>query len=393
MGQQWFSIDLDELQYVFPFEDVRRILEDTDRASVRVRKLPADIVVYHVISVGLMVSVGAREALRRLLHGVRAVGTGVSVASEAAISKARQRLGSSPILRLFMEQVRPIARKSTLGAWFKGRRLVALDGSTLNVTDTPANVRAFGRPSASRGSTASAQMRWVGLGEIGTHVLFAATMAGWKTSEYALAGKLVRRLEPGMLCLADRLFYSFPLWRKASKTGADLLWRVQKTINLPRLRTFADRSYLSEIRPRTTEPRHVRAEAMIVRVIEFDVTVRGKSEHYRLITTLLDPRQATALELAKLYARRWKIETIFDELKTRLRGAGFVLRSKKPELVRQDFYGLLLAHFGIRFLMHEAAREQRIEPDQLSFTHAMRIVVRQLPEMVSFSPSAEASLP
>jgi hypothetical protein len=389
MGGQWFHLDLDELQYVFPFDDVSRILEETGRESLRVRKLPAVMVVYHIIAVGLMVSVGARESLRRLLHGVRAVGTGVSVASESAITKARQRLGALPIRRLFEEQVRPIATKSTLGAWFKGRRLVALDGSTLNAVDSAENVRAFGRPTGS----SSAQIRWVALAEIGTHVLFSTAMAGYRTSEYALAVKLVGELQKGMLCLADRLFYSFPLWRKAASSGADLLWRVQSNIRLPRLKTFSDRSYLSEIRPRSTERKAVRMQSIPVRVIEFDVTIKGKGEHYRLVTTLLDPRQASAMELAQLYASRWKIETIFDELKTHLRGASFVLRSKKPELVRQDFYGLLLAHFGVRSLMHESARQQNIEPDRLSFTHALRVVVSKLPEMVSFSPSAEASLP
>jgi hypothetical protein len=349
--------------------------------------------VYHVITVGLMVSVGAREALRRLLHGVRAGQSGITIASDAAISKARQRLGVAPIRKMFDEQVKPIAAKALESAWFKGRRLVALDGSTLNVTDGTENVRAFGRPSASRGEATCAQVRWVGLAEIATHVIFAAEMSGWRTSEYALAWKLVSRLERGMLCLADRLFYSFPLWQRAASTGADLLWRVQKTIVLPRLKTFSDRSYLSEIRPRTTERKARRLHAIPVRVVEFDAKVRNKSQHYRLITTILDPRQAPALELAKLYARRWKIETIFDEIKTHLRGGGFILRSKKPDLVRQDFYGLLLAHFGIRSLMYEAAREQKVEPDELSFTHALRVVIRHLPEAVSFSPSALEALP
>src|SRR5258708_28881139 len=139
-------------------------------------------------------------------------------------------------------------------------------------------------------------------------------MAGWKVSEYAMSLQLVSYLEPGMLCVADRLFYGFEMWSKAAAAGADLLWRVQKNIPLPRLRTFNDRSYLSEVRPRSTEKKKVRERSMPVRVVEFDVTVRGRREHYRLITTLLDPRQASAMELAQLYPKRWKIETNFHEV-------------------------------------------------------------------------------
>jgi len=198
-------------------------------------------------------------------------------------------------------------------------------------------------------------------------VLFAARMAAWKTSEVALTRLLLDRLEPGMLCLADRLFYGYSLWRQAAETGAQLLWRVQKKIPLPRLRMLGDRSYLSEVGPRSNAPKAERGPRLQVRVIEFDVTVGIKREHYRVITTLLDPKEAPALELASLYARRWGIETAFSELKTYLRGRGVLLRSQLPDLVEQDFYGLLLAHFGVRSVMEEAARKNELEPTELSF--------------------------
>lgn len=386
-------IDLDALM-TFPLDEIERILEVTGRVSQRRRKLPAYVMVYYVIALGLMTSVGAREVLRRIL-GRGEEEWSVALATDAAITKARQRLGVEPLKRLFDEYVRPIATRRMPWAWFRGRRLVALDGSTLNVIDTRANVRAFGKPPASRGQTVFAQIRWVALAEIGTHVLFATRMGGWKLSEYAMGLELVSCLKPGMLCLADRLFYGFEMWSKAIETKADLLWRVQKNISLPRLHTFGDRSYLSEVRPRSTERKKIRERSIQVRVIEFDVSVRNKREHYRLITTLLDPRQATAMELAKLYAKRWKIETIFDEIKNHRRGGGtaVALRSKRPDLVRQDFYGLLLAHFGVRSLMVEAAREADVEPGCLSFTHALSVIIRRIPEMVSFPPCIEAALP
>jgi transposase IS4-like protein/DDE family transposase len=386
-------IDLDALM-AFPLEEVERILRVTKRGSRRRRKLPAHVMVYYVIALGLLTSVGAREVLRRVLHR-EAQDFSFTLATDVAITKARQRLGWAPLKRLFEDYVRPIATRRMAWAWFKGRRLVAMDGSTLNVIDSRDNVRVFGKPPSSRGKTVFAQIRWVALAEVGTHVLFAARMAGWRVSEYAMGLQLLRYLTPGMLCLADRLFYGFEMWSKAAETGADLLWRVQKNIPLPRLRTLKDRSYLSEVRPRSTERKKVRERSIPVRVVEFDATVRGHREHYRLITTLLNPRQATAMELAQLYAKRWKIETIFDEIKDHRRGGGtaVALRSKRPDLVRQDFYGLLLAHFGVRSLMLEAAQEAGVEPGCISFTHAMNVVIRRLPEMVSFPPSLEAALP
>lgn len=385
------TIDLDALS-LFPVDEVERILEATGKGTRRVRKLPAYLMVHYVIALGLLMGVGARDVLRRLLQR-RKDRFRVSIATDAAITKARQRLTVAPLVALFNEYVRPIATRANRSAWFKGMRLVALDGSTLNVLDTPANVRAFGKPPASRGETVFAQIRWVGLAEIGTHVLFAVEMGGWRKSEYALGQKLLRHLQPGMLCLADRLFYGFPMWSQAVATGADLLWRVQKNISLPRLQRLKDGSYLSEVRPRSTERKKAREQRIVVRLIEFDVSVRGKSEHYRLITTLLDPKQGSAIDLARLYARRWKIETIFDEIKDRQRNGVLALRSKLPDLVRQDFYGLLLAHFGVRSLMLEAARKERVEPDELSFTHALSVIIRRLPEMVSFPPSIQTALP
>lgn len=383
------SVDLGQMTEAFPRAVVEKILEETDRAGVRRRKLPGYLMVYYVIALGLMVSVSAREVLRRLLDDVRdeLTDSAEMIASRAAICKARVRLGVEPIRELFERVARPIAKRSTKGAWFGRLRLVALDGSSLNVQDTPANRERYGKATAAGGKTSPLPLiRFVALCEIGTHVLFAARMAPWKVSEVALTKQLIDRLEPGMLCLADRLFYGFGLWNQAVATGADLLWRVQKTISLPRLQMLKDGSYLSELRARSTAKVAERARRVAVRVIEFNVTVGRKREHYRVITTLLDPKKAPAIELANLFARRWGIETTFAELKTYLRGRDVLLRSQRPDLVEQDFYGLLLAHFGVRCVMDEAARERDIPPTEISFVHAVCVVIRRLPEMVSFSP-------
>jgi len=383
------SVDLGQMTEAFPRAVIDKILEETDRAGVRRRKLPGYLMVYYVIALGLMVSVSAREVLRRLLDDVRDhLPDGAElIASRAAICKARQRLGVEPIRELFERVARPIAKRTTKGAWFGPLRLVALDGSSLNLQDTQANRERYGKaPAAGKTTSPLPLIRFVALCEIGTHVLFAVRMAAWRISEVALAKRLIDRLEPGMLCLADRLFYGFELWNQAVATGADLLWRVQKKIPLPRLQMLADGSYLSELRARSNAKVADRARRVPVRVIEFNVTVGQQREHYRVITTMLDPEKAPAIELANLFARRWGIETAFGELKTYLRGREVLLRSQRSDLVEQDFFGLLLAHFGVRCVMDEAARERSIPPTEVSFVHAVRVVIRRLPEMVSFSP-------
>jgi hypothetical protein len=386
-------LELGVFSEAFPAEDVRRILEATGRRGQRQRKLPAYLMVYYVIALGLLASVGAREVLRRLLGRVRdrAPFQG-PLASGAAITKARRRLGVEPLRELFKEFVQPIAKKSTYEAWFRKWLVVSLDGGTLATLDTPQNVAAFGRPPASRGKSAWPHMRFVALLENGTRVLFAVATGAYRACEQELARQLLPELKAGMICLADRGFYSHWLWAAAAQTGADLLWRVQKALHLPVIETFADGSYLSSVcadhkRHRKDGPR------IAVRVIPFVAVVGSNRTAYRLITTILDPKQAPAIELARLYASRWTIETAFAELKVTLRNRKTVLRSGVPELVEQDFYGLLLAHFGIRSVMADVAREQNVAPSQLSFIHSLSIIVERLPEMFSFSPSGEAALP
>lgn len=384
-------IDLGSMSSAYPLTDVQRILEETKRSSLRKRKLPAYLMTYYVIALGLMASVGTREVLRHLLDRFRERPRWRGVlASEAAITKARQRLGLEPLRRLYEEFVRPIATRTIKSAWYRAWRVVSLDGTTLCTLDTPENEARFGRPPSSRGRSAWPQLRLVALLENGTRVLFAAALDAYRVAEQTLAGRIIGRLEKGMLCLADRGLYSYELWRAASATGAELVWRVQKGIRLRERERLPDGSYLSEVRP-SQGPR--KKNLIAVRVICFTIKLKGRSEAYRLITTILDPAAAPALELAHLYAARWTIETAFGELKVRQRDRKLVLRSQLPDLVEQDVYGLLLAHFGIRRIMCESARQEGIEPAQLSFAHALHVIIRRLPEMVAFSPSGEEALP
>ncbi len=388
-------LDLDALTTAFPVKDVEQILDDLGKREKRRRKLPAVAVVYHVIALGLMVSTGAKEVLRRLLDQVRTrewVG-GLPLATEAAITKARKRLGVAAVRELFERVAKPFAKKITKGAWFRGLRVVILDGSTLHVQDSDANERAYGKPGVSGTEPAWPLIRFVMLIEHATHAPFAVAMAAWRTSENVLASKILGKLSPKMLCLADRLFYSYEMWSQAVSTGADLLWRVQRKINLPRLKPFSDGSYLSQVCPPVSGPKHREGPPIPVRVIEFTAKVRGRAEAYRVITTILDPRRGKALELARLYASRWSIEIALREMKSFLRGRRILLRSRIPELVEQDFYGLLLAYYGVRSVMHDVALEEEIEPKELSFVHSLNVIIRRLPEAVSFSPSGLAALP
>jgi hypothetical protein len=387
-------ISLGVIAKFFPLEQVRAVLAETGRASIRERDLPAHVVVYYVIALALYMRSSTREVLRCLLEGVQWLldpSVRVRVAGKSGISQARSRLGAEPLRRLYDGLVGPIAGKRTKGAWYRDWRLVSLDGSTLDVADTRDNEKAYGRPGASRGESAYPKLRFVALLENGTHVLWAARMGPFSTDERTLARDVVPALGKGMLCLADRLFASYDLWQRAAQTGADLLWRVRRNARLEVDQRLADGSYLSRIYASTSDRRHQR-NGIVVRVVDYRLDrVPGAEPLYRLITTILDPKLAPAKELAALYHERWEIETALDELKTHLRGAQIVLRSKTPELVEQEFWGLLMAHFAIRGLMHEAALKADEDPDRLSFLHAVRVVQRRLARYAAIPPSAEES--
>jgi hypothetical protein len=289
--------------------------------------------------------------------------------------------------------VKPIALAATQGAWYRQWRLVSLDGSTMDVADEQANAEAFGRPGASRGSSAYPQLRFVCLVENGTHVLFGTRMGAYATGENTLAKDVLGALDSTMLCLADRGFFGFEMWRQALATQAQLLWRTRKNMRFACEQRLADGSYLSRNYPTERDRRH-QTNAIVLRVIEYRLEGVAEAEPiYRLVTSVLDAQQAPAQELAALYHERWEIEAALDELKTHLRGARIVLRSKTPDLVRQEFYGLLMAHFAVRALMHEAALKADVDPDRLSFVHAVRVVRRKLPAFNAIPPCAEEGVP
>jgi hypothetical protein len=375
----------------FPLDVVHAVLQETGKASQRLRDLPAHVMVYYVIAMALYRPEGTREVLRILLEGLRAiVGLGVRVepAGKAAISRARTRLGVDAVKQLYDRVVAPVAVAQTRGAFYRDWHLMAMDGFTLETPDTVANERAFGRPaSPSGGQSAYPLIRGVGLVEVGTHVLFGAVLGSYGTGEVTLARAVVPRLRKGMLCLADRYFPGFELWRQAVETGADVVWRVRVCIDFPVEERLPDGSYLSRFHPKRQKGKP-REGGIRVRGIDYKVqNPEGKEEEVRLITSVLDWEAAPAPELAGLYHERWEFETTLDEFKTHLRGARTVLRSQTPELVQQEVYGLLLAHFALRGLMHEAAVHAGRDPDRISFVHTVRITRRTLPRFAALPPS------
>lgn len=382
------GVSIGSLSKFFPQHEIEAILRASGREGQRRRKLPALDLMYYLIALGLHASEGCRSVLRRILirRGGKEDEDAERLCSDSAITQGRTRLGWQPLRALYGAVVGPIATRSSLGAWYRRWRVVTLDGSTLDVADTKRNERAFGRPGSVRGKSGFPQLRFVTLLENGTHVLFGAELGRYNTGEVTLAKKVVTRLPADSLCLADRNFFSYSLWKAALASGAALLWRMRADLILPKLKRLSDGSYLTRIYPSPRARAHD-IHGIPARLITYRLG-KGRVE-YRLLCSILDPRKAPAIQLANLYTRRWTIETVLAELKTRLRGARVVLRSRVPNLTRQDFWGLLLAHFGVRALMHEAALEQKIESTDLSFIHAVRTIARYLPLYVSFFPSAQ----
>jgi hypothetical protein len=309
------------------------------------------------------------------------------VPGASALAEARERLGAEPLKLLFATAARPLATQATRGAFWRGWRLLILDGTCLDVPDSAAN-QVLGRATGGRGQAAFPQVRVVGLVEAGTHAIVDAAQGPYASGEQTLAGELAHDrgpLGPGVLLLADRLLVGHKLWRAMASTGAELVWRVRCGQGAPKLpveRVLADGSWHS----------HLRAEGgrrIRVRVIEYTLADPGRRtsvDRYRLVTTILDPTAAPAGELAALYTERWEIETALAELKTTQRGPKQVLRSKSPELVAQEVWAHLLVHYALRAVMHTAALEADLDPDRLSFIASLRVIRRQVIAAPAVSP-------
>jgi hypothetical protein len=377
------------LTRTFPPSLVDEVVAGCGRTEQRNRSLPARAMAYFSIGMALH-SEGSYEDVLALLTDGLAWTSGeepITLPSKSAIFQARARLGSEPLQVLFSKVATPLARKGTPGVWLGGRRLLAIDGTCLDVADTPENSAFFGRPGVPKGEQAAfPEARVVAVAECGTHAIIDAAVGTYTTPENTLARQVIDRLKPETLLLADRGLCGFPLWSRAFATGADLLWRANSNMKPRFIETLADGSWLAELRPSGNAGR--KAEPLTIRVIDYRIDDgRHNDESYRLFTTILDRNDVSALDLAAAYSQRWEIESAFDELKTHQRGPRTVLRSKSPDLVLQEIWGHLCCHYAIRTLMWEAADHAGVDPDRVSFVAALRIARRSISVARDFSPS------
>jgi hypothetical protein len=379
---------------------VDEVLVDTGKTERRRRLLPSRVVVYFVLAMTLFFDDAYEEVMRKLVDGLRFLRSwdeDWQVPTSSALCQARARLGTEPVHELYARVAQPLAGPGTPGAWLADLQLMAIDGVQLDVPDTADNETAFGR-GASHGLDAPyPKVKVLGLGECGTHAVIDAHIGGVRVDERELARPLLASVEPGMLVLADRGFYSREFWDEAAATGAQLLWRVQSSLTLHVITELPDGSYLSvlltdierqRIRRHRARGLDTVPEGTPVRVIEYDITNRDNDggSPIRLITTILDPDLATAAELAAVYHQRWEFESSLAEIETRQRGSHRVLRSHSPEMVRQEIWALLLTHYAIRALMCQAADSEQLDPLRLSFIRTLRIVRRQVTGQAGFSP-------
>jgi hypothetical protein len=383
----------------------RDAVDEAVTASGRVAKrsdgkLPPHVMVYFAMALALFAEEDYEEVAARLTETLASWGCwdeSWSTPTSGGITQARKRLGPEPLELLFDKVAGPVAEELTRGAFLRHWRLMAIDGFELDVPDTPANAAAFGYPAGAREHPAFPKVRVVTIGECGSHAKVAAQMGpvgGKGTCEQALARRMFGRLEESWLLIADRGFYNWPDWQAAAATGAALLWRVKADLRLPVLELLPDGSYLSVVaRPTLHDKARNKliaaaragerldpAQAMRVRVIEYEIPDRdsdGSGELIALITTVTDPAAASAQELAQAYCQRWEEETGNDQLKTCLRGPGKVLRSKSPDMVRQEIYGYLLTHYAVSALICRAATEADIDPDRVKFLRTVRIIRRR----------------
>lgn len=401
-------IGLGVLTRLVPRELVDEVVAGLGKKEARLRLLPSRVVVYFVLALALFYGDSYEEVMRKLVQGLNWLGVwrrDWKVPTTSALSQARRRLGYEPMAELFERVAVPCAMRSTAGAWKRQLRLMSIDGVGLDAPDTADNVGYFGYHGVKKDTkSAFAKVGVMALAECGTHAIVAVEVGRDGDDEHRLGVRLVASsaaLAPGMLVMADRGLYSYEILSAITGTGAHACLRAPSQLELPVLRWFPDGSYLSFV----AEPaaklshRYLRKKGkisltdlpgMYVRVVDYEVGNRGRDaegELITLITDITDHEELSSVDLAEAYHERWEIELTFDEIETHQRGAHVILRSKTPDMVLQELYGLLITHYGIRQLMTEAADQADIDPDRLSFTRSLNIIRRQITSQAGFSPS------
>jgi hypothetical protein len=384
------------LARVVPAAVVNEVLDAHGCNSQRVRSFPAVVGVYYCMALSLYPEAAYEEVFAVVAQGL-AWANGAAeppLVNKSSISILRSRIGAAPLHDLVQRCCVPMAdARRHPQAFYGGLRVVALDGSKFEVPDEADNVQAFGYPGSRTGHAGYPQAHCAVLVECATHAILGANIGSYRTDEWALCEPLLQRMTPEMLCLADRNFRGFEHWSQARATGAQLLWRCPSNRRLSVTRRLTDGSYLSSIKPTHVARAAAEQQEIAVRVIEYTMPdAKGEETTVRLLTSLLDENAAPAQQLASLYHQRWQIEAVFDELKTHLRRGQRVLRSKKAELVRQEFYGWVLAHYAVRWLLHQGATFSHVPHERLSFKGHVELLKRTQPHSGDFPPR-EAETP
>jgi Insertion element 4 transposase N-terminal/Transposase DDE domain len=387
------------IETAIPMEVIEQTIGETKVREERVRKLPSSLVVCLVIAMSLWSNDSMSGVLKNLVNGLSREWTKLGkywrVPNSASISEARARLGSQVMSRLFERVARPLATNQTPGAFLGGLRVMAVDGTVLDVPDSKANARVFGYPASRRGTQAAfPKVRVVMLIEAGTHLIVDALMCPYRISERVRAKKLLRSVSEGMLLMWDRGLHSYAMVQATLATGCEYLGRVPANAKFPVELVLDDGSYLSWIHP-DGKSKKKGGSKILVRVIEYTIDSGQAKYSYRLITSLLDIGLFPAILLATQYHQRWEIENTIDELETHLNGRQTPIRSLQPRAVVQEIYGWLLAHYAVRHLMFTAAQHAGISPLQLGFTGTLTVLRRaivdfqdiQSEELPFFSPS------
>jgi hypothetical protein len=403
-GRLTDRIGLGVLSAKFGRDLIEEVVNRTGVREKRRRLLPAHVMIRYVIAMGLFFEESYEEVMRQLVGSLKKLGSWVDdwqVPTGSAICQARKRLGVAPLKELFEKAAVPLAHSGTKGAWLARRRLMAIDGTSFDVADSDANAKHFGRVGSGPKASAYPKLQVMALCECGSHAVTGASFGTAGTGERTLAADLVDKVEPDMLILADAGLYSWELFNSFAATGAELAWRIGASVSVGHLRWLSDGSYLALIfRPRLSAERRARLVAVakaggavpehlarVVRIVEYTVPDRNPDgELIAVATTILDPKQVSALELAGAYQQRWEEESAIGEVKTHVRGRGEVLRSQSPAMVEQQMWGLLLAHYATRALLVEAADEAGYDPDRTSFIRGLRVVRRQVTDQAAISP-------
>lgn len=379
------------LERVVPVEQIKAVLVGEGRLERRERKLNLTLTVLLLILMHVHSNVGLGEVIRKASRGLRYIWPDAEyvLAGASALSYRRYQLGARPMAALFHRVCQPLATAATPGAFLFGLRLMALDGTIEAVADTPANAARFGRLAGKHGESAFPQVQAVYLVECGTHAIVDAGFWPGHTSERIGGFRLLRTLTPDMLVMWDRGFHDFDMLVQAHATGAQVLARLPSNVRLNVVQRCDDGSFWSYLAP-SAGPRRRRGEHILVRIIQYtiqDPALPGYGETYRLVTTLLDAARYPAHVLACAYHERWEIELVIDEIDTHQRLAGRPLRSLKPVGVIQELYALLIAHYVIRSVMLQAAQQHHLDPDRISFVHALEVLRDAIPEFQMTTPA------